>query len=86
MEIYLKYKGYIEKAYKEAEKLIKLEKKQIPKDIDYNKIKNIASEARQKLNEVRPTSIAQAIRISGVNPSDISILSVYLKKEYGKNE
>ena len=86
VEIYLKYKGYIEKAYKEAEKLIKLEKKQIPKDIDYNKIKNIASEARQKLNEVRPTSIAQAIRISGVNPSDISILSVYLKKEYGKNE
>ena len=86
VEIYLKYKGYIEKSYKEAEKMLKLEKKQIPKDIDYNKIKNIASEARQKLNEVRPTTIAQAIRISGVNPSDISILSVYLKKEYGKNE
>lgn len=86
VEIYLKYRGYIEKSYKEAEKLLKLEKKQIPKDIDYNKIKNIASEARQKLNEVRPTTIAQAIRISGVNPSDISILSVYLKKEYGKNE
>lgn len=86
VEIYLKYRGYIEKSYKEAEKMLKLEKKQIPKDIDYNKIKNIASEARQKLNEVRPTTIAQAIRISGVNPSDISILSVYLKKEYGKNE
>ena len=86
VEIHLKYKGYIEKAYKETEKMLKLEKKQIPKDIDYDKIKNIASEARQKLKEVRPTTIAQAIRISGVNPSDISILSVYLKKEYGKNE
>ena len=84
--IQLKYEGYIKKSYKEAEKLIKLEKKKIPIDIDYNKIKNIASEARQKLNEVRPTTIAQAIRISGVNPSDISILSVYLKKEYGRDE
>ncbi|MBR3210375.1 MAG: tRNA uridine-5-carboxymethylaminomethyl(34) synthesis enzyme MnmG [Bacilli bacterium] len=86
VEIFLKYRGYIEKSYKEAEKLLKLEKKQIPEGIDYDKIKNIASEARQKLKEVRPTTIAQAIRISGVNPSDISILSVYLKKEYGKNE
>ena len=84
VEIYLKYEGYIKKAYKEAEKLLKLEKKQIPENIDYDKIKNIASEARQKLKEVRPTTIAQAIRISGVNPSDISILSVYLKKEYPK--
>ena len=86
VEIYLKYEGYIQKAYKEAEKMLKLEKKQIPVDIDYDKITNIASEARQKLKEVRPTTIAQAIRISGVNPSDISILSVYLKKEYGKDE
>ena len=86
VEIKLKYEGYINKAYKEAEKLLKLEKKQIPADIDYDKIKNIASEARQKLKEVKPATIAQAIRISGVNPSDISILSVYLKKEYGKNE
>ena len=86
VEIYLKYEGYIVKSYKEAEKLLKLEKKQIPEDIDYDKIKNIASEARQKLKEVKPRTIAQAIRISGVNPSDISILSVYLKKEYGKND
>ena len=84
--IHLKYEGYIKKAQKEAEKMLKLEKKQIPKDIDYQKIKNIASEARQKLEEVRPSTIAQAIRISGVNPSDISILSIYLKKEYGKND
>ena len=86
VSINLKYEGYIIKAKKEAEKMLKLEKKQIPDDIDYDKIKNIASEAKQKLKEVRPTTIAQAIRISGVNPSDISILSVYLKKEYGKNE
>ena len=86
VEINLKYEGYINKAYKEAEKMLKLEKKQIPEDIDYDKIKNIASEARQKLKEVEPKTIAQAIRISGVNPSDISILSVYLKKEYGKDD
>ena len=86
VSINLKYEGYISKAYKEAEKMLKLEKKQIPDNIDYDKINNIASEARQKLKEVHPKTIAQAIRISGVNPSDISILSVYLKKEYGKNE
>ncbi len=86
VEIELKYEGYIEKAKKEAEKMLKLEKKQIPLDIDYDKIKNIASEARQKLKEVKPRTIAQAIRISGVNPSDISVLSIYLKKEYGKDE
>ena len=86
VEINLKYEGYIAKAYKEAEKMLKLEKKQIPEDINYDDITNIASEARQKLKEVRPKTIAQAIRISGVNPSDISILSVYLKNEYNKNE
>ena len=86
VSINLKYEGYIAKTYKEAEKMLKLEQKQIPEDIDYDKIKNIASEARQKLKEVRPTTIAQAIRISGVNPSDISILSVYLKREYNNHE
>ena len=85
-EITIKYEGYINKINKEAEKMLKQEEKQIPKDIDYNDIPNLASEARQKLKEVRPTTIAQAIRISGVNPADISILSVYLKKEYGKDE
>lgn len=82
VEIKIKYEGYIQKATKEAEKMNNLESKKIPEDIDYDKIKNIASEARQKLKEVRPTSIGQAIRISGVNPSDISIIMVYLKKEY----
>lgn len=82
VEINDKYEGYIEKATKEAKKMVDLENKLIPEDIDYNKVKNIASEARQKLNEVRPTSIGQALRISGVNPADISILMIYLKKEY----
>jgi tRNA uridine 5-carboxymethylaminomethyl modification enzyme len=82
VEINIKYEGYIVKAKKEAEKMIKLENKTIPDDINYDNIKNIASEARQKLKEVRPTSIGQALRISGVNPADISILMVYLRKEY----
>ena len=64
--------------------MLKLEEKLIPKDINYDKIKNIASEAKQKLKQIKPISIGQAARISGVNPSDISILAIYLKKEYGK--
>ena len=86
VEIELKYSGYINKAYKEAEKLQRIEEKQIPEDINYNKIKNLASEARQKLNQIRPKTLAQASRISGVNPSDMAILAVYLKKEYGKDD
>ena len=82
VEINIKYDGYINKAIKEAEKMKKLDDKKIPEDINYDNIKNIASEARQKLKEVMPTSIGQALRISGVNPADISILMVYLKKEY----
>ena len=86
VSIDIKYAGYIKKEYEQKNKLLKLESKQIPRDIDYNKIKNIASEARQKLSLVRPETIAQASRISGVNPVDISLLLVYLKKEYGKND
>lgn len=86
VEIKYKYEGYIKNAYMEKEKQDKMENKKIPSDIDYNNVKNIASEARQKLSEVRPLTIAQASRISGVNPVDISLLLVYLKKEYGKNE
>ena len=86
IEIMLKYEGYIKKTYKDVEKMKKLEEKQIPEDIDYNKVSNLASEARQKLAKVRPISLGQAARISGVNPSDLSILSIYLKKEYSKND
>ena len=80
VEIQIKYEGYIKKIEREAEKMLKNEEKQIPEDIDYDKVPNLASEARQKLKEVRPLNIAQAIRISGVNPSDISILLIYLRK------
>ncbi len=86
VEFDIKYEGYIKKEHQEAEKLIKMENKQIPNDIDYDKVKNLASEARQKLELVRPLTLAQASRISGVNPVDISLLSIYLKKEYGKND
>ncbi|MDD2409433.1 MAG: tRNA uridine-5-carboxymethylaminomethyl(34) synthesis enzyme MnmG [Bacilli bacterium] len=85
-EFLIKYEGYINKTYKDVERLLKLEEKQIPKDLDYDKVKNIATEARQKLKQIKPLTIAQAIRISGVNSADISMLVVYLKKEYSKNE
>ena len=84
VEIQIKYEGYIIKTEREAEKMLKNEEKQIPEDIDYSKITNLASEARQKLEEIRPTSIGQALRISGVNPADISILMVYLRKNYNE--
>lgn len=83
-EFFVKYEGYINKEYQEANKLLKLEEKEIPTDIDYDKIKNLASEARQKLKLVKPLTLAQASRISGVNPVDISVLAVYLKKEYNR--
>jgi len=82
VEIQIKYEGYIEKSLQQVEKLKKLEDKKIPENIDYDAINGIATEARQKLNKVRPLSIAQASRISGVNPADISILLVYI--EHGK--
>ena len=80
VEINAKYEGYIKKANKEADKMLSLEEKKIPEDIDYEKVPNIASEARQKLIEIKPTTIGQASRISGVNPADISILMVYLRR------
>ncbi len=80
VEINTKYAGYIKKATKEAEKMLALEEKQIPSTINYEDIPNLASEARQKLAEIAPTTIGQASRISGVNPADISILMVYLRR------
>lgn len=84
VSIMIKYEGYIAKVEREAERMLKSELKQIPEDIDYDKVSNLASEAREKLKEVRPLSIGQALRISGVNPSDISILMVYLRKYYNE--
>ena len=78
----IKYKGYIDKTINEVEKMLKLETKKIPMDIDYSRVPNIATEARQKFDKIRPLTIGQASRISGVNPADITMLLVYLKKEY----
>lgn len=80
IEIHIKYEGYIQKALQQVDKLHKMENKKIPDDIDYDVISSIASEAREKLKEVRPLSIAQASRIEGVNPADISILLVYIEQ------
>lgn len=82
IEIQVKYEGYIEKALQQVEKLKKMEDKKIPENIDYDAISGIATEAKEKLKEVRPLSVAQASRISGVNPADISILLVYI--EHGR--
>jgi len=79
VEIQIKYSGYIEKQLLQVERLQKMEKKKIPDDIDYTDIHGIATEAKQKLNKIRPISIGQASRISGVTPADISILLVYLE-------
>jgi tRNA uridine 5-carboxymethylaminomethyl modification enzyme len=79
VEIQVKYAGYIEKSHQQIEKQRKLEEKKIPDNIDYNDIKGLSSESREKLLKIRPISIGQASRISGVNPADISILMVYLE-------
>ena len=85
VEIMIKYEGYINKTNNEVAKMLKLEEKQIPEDIDYEKVRNIATEAKQKFSKIRPRTIGQASRISGVNPSDITMLLVYLKKEYNND-
>jgi len=79
VEIDIKYEGYIKKAKKQAAKLLKMEDYNIPKNIDFSIINNLALEAKEKLIKIKPLTIGQASRISGVNPTDISILLVYLK-------
>lgn len=80
VEIFIKYEGYIEKSMQQVERMKKMENKKIPENIDYDAISGIAKEAKANLNAVRPLSIAQASRISGVNPADISILLVYIEQ------
>ena len=77
-EIQVKYSGYIDKERNNAEKLIRLEEMKIPENFDYNKIKSMSIEAKQKLSKIRPITISQASRISGVSPSDISVLLIYM--------
>ena len=80
IEIQVKYEGYIKKAMEKVEKLKRMESKRIPDRIDYEAINGLATEARQKLQKIQPETIAQASRISGVNPADISILMVYIEQ------
>jgi tRNA uridine 5-carboxymethylaminomethyl modification enzyme len=77
-EIQVKYSGYIEKERNNAEKLIRLEDIKIPESFDYHKIKSMSIEAKQKLSKIRPVTISQASRISGVSPADISVLLIYM--------
>lgn len=80
VEIQLKYEGYIKKAMQQVDKMRRIEEKKIPDWVDYSKIQGISSEAREKLQQVRPISIGQASRISGVNPADISILMIHIEQ------
>lgn len=81
VEVEIKYQGYIQKQINEVEKLHKLEKKKLREDIDYDSIGGLRLEARQKLTQIKPVTLGQASRISGVSPADINVLLVYLEKE-----
>ncbi len=81
VQIEIKYEGYLNKVKQEIEKFSKNENKNIPEGIDYNMVDNLALEAREKFNKIKPETIGQASRISGINPADISILIMYLKRK-----
>lgn len=86
VEIQIKYEGYIRLQEDQVKKFEKLERKVLTDDIDYSKIDGLRLEARQKLNKIKPTSIGQASRISGVSPADISVLLIFLEQKNGKKE
>ena len=80
LDIEIKYAGYIQKARREADNMVRMEEIRIPEDADYNHMDHLSLEARQKLSQVRPLTIGQASRISGVNPADIMVLMIYIKQ------
>ncbi|WLV24699.1 tRNA uridine-5-carboxymethylaminomethyl(34) synthesis enzyme MnmG [Aciduricibacillus chroicocephali] len=80
VEIQIKYEGYIKKALEQVDRMLRMEDKKIPEAIDYDAITGLATEAKEKLKKIRPLSVGQASRISGVNPSDVSILLVYIEQ------
>jgi len=84
VETVIKYEGYIQKQIAQVEQFKKLENRKIPNDINYDDVRSLRIEARQKLNRIRPDSIGQASRISGVSPADINVLLIYLMA-YNKN-
>ncbi|MCM1150174.1 MAG: tRNA uridine-5-carboxymethylaminomethyl(34) synthesis enzyme MnmG, partial [Butyricicoccus sp.] len=81
VEIRIKYDGYIKRQLRQAEELSRLEDRALPPDTDYESIKGLRIEARQKLGRLRPISLGQASRISGVSPADIAALMVYLERQ-----
>jgi tRNA uridine 5-carboxymethylaminomethyl modification enzyme len=78
--IQVKYEGYIKKANEQVARMLKMEDKKVPANIDYDDISGLATEAREKLKKIHPLSLGQASRISGVNPADISILLIYIEQ------
>lgn len=86
LDIEIKYEGYIAKARREAANLVRIEKQELPADLDYNDMEHLSLEARQKLNAVKPLTIGQASRISGVNPADIITIQIYLKQHKKQEE
>ena len=78
LEVDIKYEGYVKKQLAEVARTEKLENRRLPEDIDYSLIKGLRIEATQKLSKIRPRTVGQASRISGVNPADISVLLIYL--------
>ena len=80
VNINIKYEGYIRRQMSQVKQFKKMEKKRIPEDIDYEDVGSLRIEARQKLSKIRPASIGQASRISGVSPADISVLLIYLEQ------
>ena len=81
LEVTVKYEGYISKQIAQIERFKKMEEKKLSSDIEYEKIDGLRIEARQKLDKIKPTSVGQASRISGVSPADINVLLVYLEKK-----
>ena len=87
VEIQVKYEGYIKLQQEQIDRFKKLEEKKLSSNIDYEQIKGLSLEARQKLNKQKPTSVGQASRISGVSPADISVLLIYIaQKDFSKKE
>jgi tRNA uridine 5-carboxymethylaminomethyl modification enzyme len=80
VEIEVKYEGYIKKQRAQVERFEKLESRKIPQNVDYMEMKGVSTEARQKLDRIRPESVGQAARISGVSPADMAVLMIYLEQ------
>jgi tRNA uridine 5-carboxymethylaminomethyl modification enzyme len=86
VEVEVKYSGYVERQKVEIERFQKMEEVPVPFDFDYSSISGLKMEAREKLAKIRPTTLGQASRISGITPSDVSILSIFLKKHRGQRK